>query len=270
METSAPYLPTKASWPVELALMAAVGLFFGLAGLFNTSEAPLNYRLGYWLPVMMFGGMIVMASERLWDQLPVPALKSAAASFVAVTVIATSGECFVVALFDGPHDLTMPVYYYVGQLWLNVVIVMIPMVAMMRVLRIFLLRPPPRTASPAISTPPSSSPEPQEFGIPDLIASRLRAPLRTSTLHAIQAEDHYIRVFTDRGEDLIKMRFADALACLQDQNGFRLHRSWWAAREAIISAKYSRGSGEVILTGNITAPLSRTYVGGLREAGWLG
>ncbi|MDG2045318.1 MAG: LytTR family DNA-binding domain-containing protein [Maricaulis sp.] len=266
MQKSAAYLPTRASWPLELALMAAVGLFFGLAGLFNTSEAPLNYRLGYWLPVMMFGGIIVMLSELAWNRLSALPLKSAAASFIAVTVIATSGECFVVALFDGPHDVTMPNYYYIGQLWLNVVIVMIPMVAMMRVLRIFLLRPRVTSESSVVSPDPSN----QSIEIPSLISSRLRAPLRTSTLHAIQAEDHYIRIFTADGDDLIKMRFADALSSLQTYPGFRLHRSWWDAEAAIQGARFKNGRGQVSLTGNVTAPLSRTYAGELREAGWLG
>lgn len=269
MGKSATYLPTKSSWPIELGLMAAVGLFFGLAGLYNTSEAPLDYRIGYWLPVMVLGGMIVMLTEQAWRHVPITILQTPAASFVVVTAIATSGESLVVAIFDKPHDVAMPAYYYIGQLWLNVLIVMVPMVAMMRVLRVFLLRAPVTNSNKGPDAVRSDEPEPDDTAVPALIARLLRAPLRTSTLHAIQAEDHYIRVFTADGEELVKMRFADALASLEDRTGYRLHRSWWAAKEAIVSAKFSRGSGEITLQGDITAPLSRTYVGALREAGFL-
>lgn len=266
MEKSDSYLPSRTSWPVELAMMAGVGLFFGLAGLYNTSEAPLDFRIGYWMPVMVLGGIIVMLTEQAWRQLPVSILQTPAASFVAVTLIATAGESVVVNLFEPSHDTAMPVYYYIGQLLLNVMIVMIPMVAMLRVVRMFLRRESGHTkeaSTIAVSQQDTAC-------APSLIARHLRAPLRSSTLHAVQAEDHYIRVFTADGEDLIKMRFADALACLQDRKGFRLHRSWWVAASAIRSAKYNRGSGEVELAGDITAPLSRTYVASLREAGWLG
>ena len=94
--------------------------------------------------------------------------------------------------------------------------------------------------------------------------------MRSADLIALQAEDHYVRVHTSAGSDLILMRFSDAVAAAQSgQDGLRLHRSWWASAAAIRSIRYKRGSGEARLEGGLTAPVSRTYASALREAGWI-
>lgn len=85
---------------------------------------------------------------------------------------------------------------------------------------------------------------------------------------AIQAEDHYVRVHTDSGSELVPMRFAEAVEELALAHGFRLHRSWWAAAEAIESVRWSRGGGEARLAVGISAPVSRSYAGALKESGW--
>ncbi len=64
------------------------------------------------------------------------------------------------------------------------------------------------------------------------------------------------------------LRLADALAELAGAHGFRTHRSWWVAAEAIEAVRWRRGGGEARLAGDLTAPVSRTYAPALREAGW--
>jgi len=46
---------------------------------------------------------------------------------------------------------------------------------------------------------------------------------------ALTAEDHYLRVITDKGSALILMKFEDALAALNGYPGIQTHRSWWLA-----------------------------------------
>ena len=62
---------------------------------------------------------------------------------------------------------------------------------------------------------------------------RLPLRLRGATIRAVQAEDHYLRLHTDRGSDLILMRLSDAVSELEGLEGARTHRSWWVAREAV-------------------------------------
>ena len=88
-------------------------------------------------------------------------------------------------------------------------------------------------------------------------------------LWAVEAEDHYLRLHTSRGQDLILMRLADAIVELEGIEGARTHRSWWVARDAVVAAERADGRATLTLTGGAKAPVSRAYVKPLREAGWF-
>jgi DNA-binding LytR/AlgR family response regulator len=97
---------------------------------------------------------------------------------------------------------------------------------------------------------------------------RLPARVRAARLIAIEAHDHYLKVHTDAGCELITARFGDALAELSAAYGFRTHRSWWVAADTIEAVRWSRGTGTAKLTGGIIAPVSRAQSAALRNAGW--
>ena len=97
---------------------------------------------------------------------------------------------------------------------------------------------------------------------------RLSARRRNARLIALEAEDHYVRVHTDAGSELIAMRFAEAMEELAQAHGHRLHRSWWSAADAIEGVRWRRGSGEARLAGGICAPVSRSHAAALKQAGW--
>ena len=98
---------------------------------------------------------------------------------------------------------------------------------------------------------------------------RLSAKRRSARLIAIEAHDHYLRVHTDAGAELITLRFADALDELSRAHGWRVHRSWWVAADAVQEVRWRRGVGEIRLVGDLTAPVSRTHGPVLKAAGWL-
>ena len=56
-------------------------------------------------------------------------------------------------------------------------------------------------------------------------------------LLALEMEDHYLRIHTALGSDLILLRLRDALAELGPSRGRQVHRSWWVAEGAIASAE---------------------------------
>jgi len=86
---------------------------------------------------------------------------------------------------------------------------------------------------------------------------------------AIEAHDHYLPVHTDAGDELITLRLSDALKDLKQAHGWRVHRSWWIAADAIESARWKRSTGEIKLKNGLTVPISRTYLPVLKDAGWL-
>lgn len=88
-------------------------------------------------------------------------------------------------------------------------------------------------------------------------------------LHALQAEDHYVRVYTAKGDDLVLHRFSDAVNELAGHDGLRVHRSWWVAREGVAGVERRDRKVWLKLKNGQEAPVSRTYLGGVRNAGWL-
>jgi hypothetical protein len=97
---------------------------------------------------------------------------------------------------------------------------------------------------------------------------RLSAKRRAARLIAVEAEDHYVQVHTDAGSELVSMRFSEAIAELAQAYGYRLHRSWWVAADAIEAVRWKRGTGEARLAGGMMAPVSRRYAAALKRAGW--
>jgi hypothetical protein len=97
---------------------------------------------------------------------------------------------------------------------------------------------------------------------------RLPPKLRGAELWAVEAEDHYLRLHTSRGQDLILMRLGDALAELEGADGAQTHRSWWVAREAVAGVRRADGRATLTLKNGVEAPVSRTHGRALRARGW--
>jgi len=98
---------------------------------------------------------------------------------------------------------------------------------------------------------------------------RLSARRRTARLIAIEAHYHYLRVHTDAGAELVTARFSEAMDELAGAHGFRTHRSWWVAADAIETVRWRRGAGEARLAGGVIAPVSRSQADALKAAGWF-
>ncbi len=93
--------------------------------------------------------------------------------------------------------------------------------------------------------------------------------LRIEDVLALQAEEHYVRVHTQRGSELIHYRFGDAVREMADDLGLRVHRSWWVARNAVRSAKRGSRRWQLELVCDVAVPVSDSYVKAVREQGWL-
>lgn len=104
----------------------------------------------------------------------------------------------------------------------------------------------------------------------DLVATFLeRLPLkfRGATLYALSAEDHYVRVHTDRGEELVLMRLRDAVQSLGATDGIQVHRSWWVAREGIADRRRDGRKHILVLKSGVEVPVSRTMASNPEKIG---
>jgi hypothetical protein len=112
--------------------------------------------------------------------------------------------------------------------------------------------------------PPATSADPQVRFL-----ERLPFKLRGAELWAVEAEDHYLRLHTSKGQDLILLRLADAIAELDGLEGAQVHRSWWLARSAMADVKRGDGRATITLKDGAEVPVSRTFAKELRDKGWF-
>jgi DNA-binding LytR/AlgR family response regulator len=236
-----------------IVVAATAGGVFAFMGAFGTGAAPFGLRLAYWIPVMLAGGVWghlcsklierwIDLDERPW--LTVVALTAAITGPVSVLVWAVTG-----LIFDG-HVYSLSALPYM----------LIPVgvvTATLSAINVFLSRAQPvQTHAAEVGAPAARFPD------------RLPLKLRGAAIRAVQSEDHYLRIHTDRGSDLILMRLADALEELEGLEGAQTHRSWWVAREAVRDVARGDGRATLSLDGGLTAPVSRRYARALRDAGW--
>lgn len=227
------------------------GLFLGFSGAFGSDQAPLATRLPFWVGLMLVGALIGTGMAAVVERYGLferrPAL-SAAGVALAMTPPMTVIVWLAISWVYG-FPLTLRSYLYLLPSVLLVGAVMVT-------LNLLVYRRPLEThAAPAGA-------EPSKF------LTRLPLKLRGAELYAVQAEDHYLRLHTARGSDLILMRLSDAVAELDGLEGAQTHRSWWVAKDAVADAKTRDGRATLTLKNGAEAPVSRTYARVLRREGW--
>jgi hypothetical protein len=80
--------------------------------------------------------------------------------------------------------------------------------------------------------------------------------LQPAELLAVEAEDHYVRVHSIRGKELIYYRFRDALDDLHSWDGLQTHRSVWVRRTSITRIEESGRSTWIVLDSGDKLPVS--------------
>jgi hypothetical protein len=238
----------------ELALLLATGAFMGTIGPFGTGALPGALVYVYWIAAIAGGGVIGITVDETVGRRAGGFWRRLAVSSVVMTPAVT---LLVLMLGYWLTRQSLTLNRYLALLW-QVLVISAPVMA----LRALAWRR-PRTVveTRTIVAPP----------LPEAEAAfrrRLSARRRGARLIAVEAYDHYLRVHTDVGPELVTLRFADALEELAGAHGFRTHRSWWVAADAIEAVRWRRGAGEARLTGGLAAPVSRSHAPALKEAGW--
>jgi hypothetical protein len=240
-------------WSQTLATGLVVALVLAAAGGFETARIPLVPRFAYWIGLVVSGVLVAQLirgrvrrsawlGQRLW--------LAAGAIALATTVPMTLIVAISTALMQ--HEPFG---------WRRAYLVF-PDVALvtlsLTVLAVLVHRGPPGQTHEA----PVGAPPPKFF-------SRLPPKLSGADVFAVEAEDHYLRLHTSKGQDLILMRLSDAIVELEGIEGAQTHRSWWVARAAIVSSERAEGRATLTLSDGTEAPVSRSYLKPLREAGWF-
>lgn len=243
LQKLAPYEDLRA-WLRGLTVVAVAAFFLTLSGAFGTGDAPLPLRAAYWALLMgaghLWGGLVARHVFRRWGGwrwLAVAIASVLMATPFTLVVWATSR--LMLGSLGSPSAL--PVVF------LYVLVISAVLTAVHAVLD---RRDPPPAGAPRF-------------------LDRLPLKLRGAEVWAVEAEDHYLRLHTSKGQDLILMRLADAVAELEGLDGTQVHRSWWVARDAIVAARRGDGRASLTLKGGAEVPVSRTYARVLRDRGWI-
>lgn len=101
-----------------------------------------------------------------------------------------------------------------------------------------------------------------------VLYDRIKPRLRSADVYALSSEDHYVRLHTSAGDDLILMRLTDAIREISPLPGLRTHRSWWVAESGVDKLSRDNGKLSIQLKNGLTAPVSRARAKDIREAGW--
>ena len=82
---------------------------------------------------------------------------------------------------------------------------------------------------------------------------------------SMHAEDHYLRIVTDKGEALILMRLRDAIASMGEDAGIQTHRSHWVSATSTPVMIKQNGKPALELRDGRTVPVSRHYLSAVRH-----
>ncbi|MEM7067755.1 MAG: LytTR family DNA-binding domain-containing protein [Pseudomonadota bacterium] len=101
----------------------------------------------------------------------------------------------------------------------------------------------------------------------NLIADELAAnpillkinPSKRGTLWALVAQDHYVEVITELGNELVFMRFGDAIEQCEDGTGIRCHRSSWVSKSGLKDTQRKKNRRLIVtLPNGREIPVSRS------------
>lgn len=235
-----------------LIVAVVAALFMTAIGGLGSDVLPLGVRALYWLAMMLTGtllGLAILETARRYDFLEDQPLLQGA----LVTLGLFAPQTLIVAAAGAWAFHRTLRWEVVLETALPVLVISAAMTA----LNYLSDRAPREThAAPAGAAPAR-------------FFDRLPLRLRGADIYAVEAEDHYLRLHTSRGQDLILMRLTDAIAELEGVEGAQTHRSWWVARDGIDAAKRGDGRARLTLKTGAEAPVSRTFARALREAGWF-
>lgn len=235
-----------------LLVSGVAGVFLALTGAFGTHQATLLVRLAYWVGLCVAGAVVgagvsqVVGRDGRADERPwlYGTLVAIGITLPLTMVVWAVSE---LAFRGAPRPAALPGYL------LPVLVVTSAMTALNFLVR----RRPPQTHAALVGAPAPR------------FLDRLPPRLRGAEIRAVEAQDHYLRLHTSKGEDLILMRLSDAVAELEGIDGAQTHRSWWVAKDAVEDARRGDGRATLSLRGGVEAPVSRAYAKALREAGWF-
>lgn len=241
--------------------MALCGCILAVSGLFVEPGVPLGARLAYWIIGLLAAWALVQVLAFVGTA--VAKLLGLAPQWgYALTIpLATVGIAWGILYWSGGSEMALSDGF--GRVWISASIVGLGFFALFYVLYAR------AEAVPEGEPPVDEEAEKALTQIEQQTALHTRLPPGFPAIVALSVEDHYTRVHAAGRSELVLMPLGEAISLMPEGMGKQVHRSWWAAREAVISHKRDGRDVKLILESGLDVPVSRAQVKTLREDGWL-
>ena len=239
----------------ELAILAIVGIALGLAGVFGTRDMPLVLRMVYWvsgfwaawlaLRLLLFltrpAAQLLQLPPSTSYLLAVPLL----ALLIVIGIALSRGDLWAASpiLFAQIAGLSIALYALFWWLY--------------------------QRQSPASGDPKKASEDGLASGHPAGIATSAlhdRLPPGFGPIWALTSADHYVTVIGEGRSELILMSLQAAIEEAGADKGTRLHRSWWAANQAVSHVRREGRKAVAILKDGQALPISRSHLARVEAA----
>ncbi len=242
------------------AVVVGLGLLFAWLAPYNTGSIPYVPRVLYWGGTMLVGVVvssfvIPLIFERLMPNQPAALQILATSTLISIPIL---GSLYVL------HRLLLGNMPPLGEAPIMFLYVLVISLIVTTGSYVTGSTPSMKRVRPAESASDQSADAPRAPALLD----RLPTALKSAEIYAVSAEDHYLRVHTSAGEELILLRLSDAIRELAGLDGLQTHRSWWVARNGLADAQRENGKLVLKLKSGTEAPVSRTYQKSIKDAGW--
>jgi LytTr DNA-binding domain len=239
-------------WAVDLAIATVCAIFFGLIGPFGSFlNGPAWQRVVFQLACFLPGSLLFGSLIRVVLRLRLNPAMTWMSIFLGVAILNAPFQIWVasIAVSIWPFlKILRPLdWYWQGLITALPIVLGFTLFMQARLHR----RQQTREAGEA---PPTA------FGLLGALPSAVLC---------LQMEDHYVRVHTVGSSRLVLATLNQAMMALESTDGLQVHRSWWVARKAVVRVVTQGRNLRLQLVNGISAPVARSAVAMVREAGWL-
>lgn len=218
-------------------------------------------RIGYWTVQMTAWVLFSLATIATVERLPRLRDASPTMRKIAATVMAALPQLGVTGTSNHVLHGWQPLPVEVIELFFSIALIGGAYVFLAERVLAALRLAPERPSQGAVPGPYNDNGPAMPLAVPSdpALLDRLPAHLRSDIL-CLQVEDHYVRVHGAQGSAMVLIRFSDAMRGLDHVAGSQVHRSWWVADEAVRALRRSGRTAQLILSNDMTVPVSQPYV----------
>lgn len=243
---------------LTVAFIAILGLVIGYLGPFGSFALPLVTRIVYWMVSLFIGYFIYYHAFKFTEWFFAEKQVHKIIKFIIPSLVAALLLTFCLQIITS-------LFFHLSVNSVNQFISFFPQVFLVGLIVTYISSQFHKTIETENKQDTNSTPKTKTG---KTFLDRLPHQLGDELLCFVM-EDHYLNVTTKKGEHMLLMRMKDALVELSDYDGLQVHRSWWVARDAVERVKKNGRNVILVLENGKEVPVSRTYVGKVKEVGLL-